>query len=132
MDMLSLITGVEGGSNVKIFEESPGKKKADKNKEKEKLSIKDKRDKIEILINRFTKANENVEKALTWLDKNEEKLKEEEKEMIFKKLEKGVEIAKLAMNEINKLLQTNLKIKDMEKIKEEIGKFFNESGDWDF
>ena len=70
MDMLSIVTGINTASGVNIFEESPAKKKL----EKKSVSNKDKKDKLELLLGKFEKAHANVEKALKWLDKNENKL----------------------------------------------------------
>ena len=52
MDMLSIVTGINTASGVNIFEESPAKKKL----EKKSVSNKDKKDKLELLLGKFEKA----------------------------------------------------------------------------
>ncbi len=129
MDMLSIVTGINTASGVNIFEESPAKKKL----EKKSVSNKDKKDKLELLLGRFEKAHANVEKALKWLDKNENKLTEEEKNIIYEKLEKGVLEAAKNKAEIEGILGTDLKTEDITKVRKEMEKIFGESeSEWDF
>ena len=129
MDMLSIVTGINTASGVNIFEESPAKKKL----EKKSVSNKDKKDKLELLLGKFEKAHANVEKALKWLDKNENKLTEEEKNVISEKLEKGVLEAAKNKAGIEEILETDLKTEDIPKVKKEMEKIFGESeSEWDF
>lgn len=129
MDMLSIVTGINTASGVNIFEESPAKKKL----EKKSVSNKDKKDKLELLLGKFEKAHANVEKALKWLDKNENKLTEEEKNVISEKLEKGVLEAAKNKAEIEEILETDLKTEDIPKVRKEMEKIFGESeSEWDF
>ena len=129
MDMLSIVTGINTASGVNIFEESPAKKKL----EKKSVSNKDKKDKLELLLGKFEKAHANVEKALKWLDKNENKLTEEEKNVISEKLEKGVLEAAKNKAGIEEILETDLKTEDIPKVRKEMEKIFGESeSEWDF